>query len=79
MIKQLANNMTRLRTNGLEILFSYETPVAGYDEYGAFKTDKWFSSTTTKHINKYFKANGYTSKEAREISQDEIESKINNN
>ena len=76
MIKQLASNMTRLRKGGIEILFSYETPVAGYDEQGAFKTDKYFSSTTSRHISKYFTANGYSSKQAREIPQADIEAKV---
>jgi hypothetical protein len=34
-------------------MFSYETPVAGYCEQGAFRTDEKFSVTTTKQINKY--------------------------
>jgi len=76
MIKQLASNMTRLRKNGVEILFSYETPVAGYDEHGAFKTDTKFSSTTSRHIRKYCTANGYSSKQAREIPQADIEAKV---
>ena len=54
-IKTLASNMTLLvLSNGAEILFSYETPVAGHDETGiAFRTTEKYSATTTKHINKY--------------------------
>jgi len=52
-IKPLASNMTELNLNGISILFSYETPVAGWDSDGAFRTDDWYSATTTKHINKY--------------------------
>ncbi len=37
-------------SNGVRILFSYKTPVAGEDEYGFFKTEKKWSVTTTKHI-----------------------------
>ena len=37
----------------ISILFSYQTPVAGYDEHGAFRTDEKFSATTSKHINQY--------------------------
>ena len=29
------------------------TPVAGYSDEGAFRTDKFYSVTTSKHINKY--------------------------
>ena len=52
-LKQIGSNMTELTVNGTSILFSYETPVAGYDNQGAFRTDQHYSSTTTKHINKY--------------------------
>jgi len=34
-------------------LFSYDTPVAGWDDKGAFRTLEHYSATTTKHINKY--------------------------
>ena len=51
-----ATNRTVLIFNNgtTEIFFSYETPVAGYsDKLGYLKTDKWYSSTTTRHINRY--------------------------
>ena len=71
-IKQIASNMTELETkDGTSVLFSYETPVAGWDDKGAFRTDEYWSKTTTRHINKYL--NGI---EAREISQEEIERKV---
>ena len=44
-----------------EVFFSYETPVAGYsDKLGYVKTDQWYSSTTTRHINKYLGDAKYT-------------------
>ena len=50
----IASNMTEVKTNNGEyILFSYSTPVAGYDDKGAFRTNIWYSMTTTRHINKY--------------------------
>ena len=52
-IKQIASNMTEATVNNITLLYSYETPVAGYDDKGAFRTDEKFSSTTSKHINKY--------------------------
>lgn len=60
-IKQLGSNQTLLiMTDGSEVLFSYETPVAGRTNKelpghtgGYFKTDKKWSITTSKHINKY--------------------------
>jgi len=55
-LQSLAANRTILSfDDGTEIFFSYETPVAGYlIGMGYVKTDKWYSSTTTRHINKYF-------------------------
>ena len=57
-LKQIGSNKTELtyrNDNGedISILFSYETPVAGYDDHGAFRTDEKFSVTTSKHINRY--------------------------
>ncbi len=53
-IKQLGSNQTLLVFHQKEILFSYETPVAGYIKgRGYFRTDKRYSATTSKHINKY--------------------------
>jgi len=72
----IGSNMTELYIYkgynlGISILFSYSTPVAGYDIDGAFRTGDWYSSTTTRHINKYLgKGNG------REVSQDYIDSLV---
>lgn len=52
-VKQLASNMTEVTANGVSVLFSYNTPVAGWDDEGAFRTDQHYSKTTTNHINKY--------------------------
>ena len=52
-IKQIASNMTEATVNNITLLYSYETPVAGYDDKGAFRTDEKFSRTTSKHINQY--------------------------
>jgi len=57
-VKAIGSNMTELKTRGLSILFSYETPVAGWDNLGAFRTDEKFSVTTSKHINKYLGGKG---------------------
>ena len=46
-LRQIGNNQNLIRfNNGAEILFSYETPVAGYDAKGAFKTTTKYSQTT---------------------------------
>jgi len=57
-LKQLGSNMTVLTlNNGTEVLFSYETPVAGFSgtsyDYTYFRTDQKWSKTTTRHINQY--------------------------
>ena len=40
--------------DGTEVFFSYSTPVAGYHpKLGYVRTQQWYSSTTTRHINKY--------------------------
>ena len=54
-LKQIGSNMSELvLADNLAVLFSYETPVAGWDKDGAFKTKQFYSKTTSKHINKYF-------------------------
>lgn len=57
-LRQLASNMTELVLNdGTRVLFSYETPVAfsKITELGreTYKTNQYYSRTTTKHINKW--------------------------
>ena len=45
--------MNEIEVDGKSILFSYKTPVAGWDDEGAFRSEDFFSVTTSKHINKY--------------------------
>ena len=54
-LRQIGSNQTELTlNNGNSIFFSYETPVAGYsDEIGFFKTETYYSKTTSRHINAY--------------------------
>ena len=75
-LRQIASNMTEITSaNGADILFSYSTPVAGRLSDGtAFKTDKWYSQTTTRHINKYFK--GLDPSLIVEYSQDYIDAMV---
>ena len=41
-------------SDGTEVFFSYETPVAGYHpDLGYVRTKDWYSSTSTRHINKW--------------------------
>lgn len=53
-LMSLGSNMTVLNTTRARVFFSYETPVAGYiPGRGYVKTDRHYSKTTSKHINKY--------------------------
>ena len=70
-LKPIKSNMTELTVGNTTVLFSYRTPVAGYDDQGAFRTDQRYSVTTTKHINHYLgKGVG------RVVSQDYIDSLV---
>ena len=62
------SNQTILKTGSREVLFSYETPVAGFDGTNWFRTEEKFSRTTTKHINKYLDERRF-----QVVSQDYIE------
>lgn len=53
-IKNLGANQTELSLNdNVTILFSYQTPVAAWYVGGFFCTNKKYSKTTTRHINKW--------------------------
>ena len=54
-LRPVGSNQTELTIKGSIILFSYQTPVAVIGIGGNYKTDKWFSQTTTRHINSFFK------------------------
>ena len=59
------------------IFFSYSTAVAGLDDKGFFKTAQKYSSTTTKHINKWLtKNNAFPFDKVRVLTQKEIELKL---
>ena len=52
-LNPVGSNMNEIEVDGKSILFSYKTPVAGWDDEGAFRSEDFFSVTTSKHINKY--------------------------
>ena len=65
-------NSTVVTLRDLEVLFSYNTPVAGFVAgKGYFKTDRFYSPTTSKHINAYVRGDAMT------VSQDWIEDLLN--
>ena len=53
----IAANQTVLSfTNGAEVFFSYKTPVApNCPLCGYIRTEQFWSSTTSRHINKWLK------------------------
>ena len=65
--------MTELAIDNASILFSYETPVAGWDDGGAFETETKYSVTTSKHITKYFGGKERRQQIARKVSQSFID------
>ena len=75
-LQSFAKNRTLLIfNNGItEIFFSYETPVAGYsNKLGFVKTNKWYSATTTRHINKYLKESTLNPDKVKEVDQSVID------
>ena len=63
-LRQIGSNQTEIScNNGSTLFFSYETPVAGHTILdGYFKTDAYYSRTTSKHINQYLNTLTHTSR-----------------
>ena len=67
----IASNMTEIETSEARILFSYRTPVAAYVfGEGYVRTEKWWSVTTSRHINKWL--DGGTAKEVSQTYLDNL-------
>ena len=71
-LRQVKSNVTELTIGDTTIMFSYQTPVAGYDDQGAFRTDQHYSVTTTRQINQYLGGKDV----GRTVSQDYINSLV---
>ena len=71
-LNPIGSNMNEVEVGGKSILFSYKTPVAGYDDKGAFRSEDYFSVTTSKHINKYLGGKDI----GRKVPQSYIESLV---
>ena len=68
----IASNMTEVETSEARILFSYRTPVAAYVfGEGFVKTEKWWSVTTSRHINKWI-GKDVTTKEVSQTYLDKL-------
>ena len=59
-LRQLGSNKTEVEfTDGTTVFFSYSTPVALQDAQGNyFRTEDFWSVTTSKHINQWLKSKG---------------------
>ncbi len=69
-LKRTGYNQTVVsHNNGVEVFFSYDTPVAGRSaDYEYFRTEDYYSKTTSRHINKYLEGVNAT-----KVSQDIID------
>ena len=73
----IASNMTEIETDDARILFSYRTPVAAYVfGEGFLKTEKFWSVTTSRHINKWL--DGGTPKEVTQTYLDNLVQEVYN-
>ena len=69
-LKYGSNHVVIELNSELEVLFSYREPVAGFHK-GFFKTSKYWSKTTSKHINAYLDRKN-TELSVKEVSQEDI-------
>jgi len=67
-LKQIGSNQTVLELGKTQVFFSYETPIAACVDGHFYRTKEKYSSTTTKHINKWL-ANYGDSFKATEVNQ----------
>ena len=69
----IASNMTEVETSEARILFSYRTPVAAY-VYGRgyVRTEKYWSVTTSRHINKWIGGKDVTTEEVAQTYLDNL-------
>ena len=73
----IASNMTEVETSEARILFSYRTPVAAYIYGEGFvKTEKYWSGTTTRHINKWLRDGHKTLPRFKEVPQARLDNLV---
>ena len=75
-IKNVGSNMTEVGFDGNRVLYSYSTPVAAWDNAKGkwVRTDKFWSQTTSRHINKWLKMNAWI--DAVEVPQIELDKMV---
>ena len=76
-IKQVGSNQTLLEhSDGIQVFYSYETPVALVafgDRIRTFKTEQFHSVTTSKHINKFLRSRNVEPERCKTIPQEVLE------
>lgn len=72
-LKKLGNNVTLVKFDTCEVLYSYETPVAAmrYSDHEYLRTNQFWSVTTSRHINQWLQ--GVT---AHEVPQSYFETLV---
>jgi len=71
-LKSLGANQTEItRMDGTVIFFSYETPVACCYQNDFYRTDRKYSVTTSRHINKWLDG-----RSAKTVSQEWIDGMV---
>ena len=75
-IKSLGANKTEIDIHDVKILISYETPVSYIDLrfWSGYKTEKFHSVTTSRHINQWLFDNGVDSLKIKSCSQEYLDS-----
>ena len=80
-LKPIKNNMNEVEIGNLTVLFSYKTPVAYHEAgIGYTKTSKYWSRTTSRHINQWLELNGYSAERGdglREVEQEILDNLLN--
>ena len=53
-LQHLSGNKNQITlADGTQVLFSYATPVACWKDGAFYKTDKFWSKTTSRHVNEW--------------------------
>jgi hypothetical protein len=70
-VQQVTTTSTQISlADGTEVLFSYSTPVAALvPGKGWIRTEQFYSTTTSKHINRWFAENNSTAAEVASVPQ----------
>lgn len=61
-LKPIGPNQTEIDTGNRRVFFSYSAPVAAIVNGEAYRTEKRYSNTTTRHINTWLGGRSATTK-----------------